>query len=222
VLDRPFAGDVDLGWLVDALGDRSPDVLAAAMEFLAGEPDRRDPAGVLVAADASYGPLRDETRDVGSDWNDFQGVTAAYGDDVDPPEPDEARSLDCSGFVRMVFGRRFGVPLGLEPDGGRSLPRRSADQAVEAPGVVLVAEPGGGAALDRLQPGDLVFFDADDDDGAGVDHVGIYLGLDAGGHHRFVSSRRSADGPTSGDVDGPSLLDGAGLYARSFRSSRRL
>lgn len=32
-------------------------------------------------------------------------------------------------------------------------------------------------------PGDLVFFDAASDDGLPVDHVGIYVGLDAGGEH---------------------------------------
>ena len=74
----------------------------------------------------------------------------------------------------------------------------------------------------RLQPGDLVFFDADAGDGPQVDHVGIYLGPDTGGHHRFLSSRKSANGPTLGDTSGKSLLDGTGLYAKSFRAARRL
>jgi hypothetical protein len=67
-----------------------------------------------------------------------------------------------------------------------------------------------------------VFFDADPGDGARIDHVGIYLGVDAGGRHRFVSSRKGINGPTLGDYRGASLLDGAGLYARAFRASRRL
>ena len=67
-----------------------------------------------------------------------------------------------------------------------------------------------------------MFFDASDDDGAEIDHVGLYLGPDTAGHKRFISSRKSANGPTMGDYRGASLLDGTGLYARSFRSTRRL
>jgi cell wall-associated NlpC family hydrolase len=73
-----------------------------------------------------------------------------------------------------------------------------------------------------VQAGDLVFFDADPEDGPAVDHVGLYLGRDDGGHLRFLSSRKGANGPTLGDTRGASLLDGAGLYARAFRSARRL
>lgn len=76
--------------------------------------------------------------------------------------------------------------------------------------------------LDALDAGDLVFFDASADDATAIDHVGLYLGADADGHHRFVSSRKTADGPTFGDLGGASILDGSGLYARSFRAARRL
>jgi cell wall-associated NlpC family hydrolase len=74
----------------------------------------------------------------------------------------------------------------------------------------------------RFGIGDLVFFDADESDGTRIDHVGIYLGLDAGDHYRFISSRKGANGPTLGDYKGKSILDGTGLYARSFRAVRRL
>jgi cell wall-associated NlpC family hydrolase len=77
-------------------------------------------------------------------------------------------------------------------------------------------------ALGRLAPGDLVFFDADSTDGTQIDHVGIYLGRDTGGNYRFLSSRQSIDGPTMGDYRGSSVLNGTGLYARSFRAARRL
>ena len=70
--------------------------------------------------------------------------------------------------------------------------------------------------------GDLVFFDADESDGTRIDHIGMYLGLDAGKHHRFISSRKGANGPTLGDYKGKSILDGTGLYARAFRAIRRL
>jgi cell wall-associated NlpC family hydrolase len=225
LLAEPFDGEVDGDWLSAARDDASDDLLATAMQYLSGSPDVYDDDGVLLAADASYGPLMpDGTRPVGSDWHDFQGVTATYGDIVDRPDPAEFRSLDCSGYVRILFGVRFGVPMTLRPDGGTSLPRRSFEQAAEAPGVVPIPNTGKRArAHDRLQPGDLVFFDAPSDNDGRIDHVGIYLGLDDAGHHRFVHSRRSSNGPTlGGDAAGPSILDGDGFFARGFRSSRRI
>jgi hypothetical protein len=50
----------------------------------------------------------------------------------------------------------------------------------------------------------------------------MYLGIDSGGHHRFISSRKTANGPTLGDTGGRSILDGTGFYAVAFRSARRL
>lgn len=224
VLARPFMGQVDVTWLNAARADSSPDVLATALQFASGARDLFGADGLLLATDASYGPLQaDGTRQEGSDWNDFQGVTATYGTVTDPAEPAQLRSLDCSGFMRMLWGRRFGVPLGLDPDGGATLPRRAVQQASSAPGIAPIASMGGQVTdFRRLQPGDLVFFDASTDDGTSIDHVGMYLGVDEGGRQRFVSSRKSADGPTMGDLRGASVLDGTGLYAKSFRSTRRL
>lgn len=71
--------------------------------------------------------------------------------------------LDCSGYVRLVYGQTLGVWL----------PRRAEAQAR--------------ATLDiprgDLQPGDLVFFNTLD---RPYSHVGIYLGDD-----RFIHSPRS-------------------------------
>jgi hypothetical protein len=85
--------------------------------------------------------------------------------------------------------------------------------------------PNGGAQLRELSglnAGDLLFFDVSADDGTAIDHVGIFLGWDSPGHGRYISSRQIADGPTFGDTGGASIVDGAGLYARSLRASRRL
>lgn len=41
------------------------------------------------------------------------------------------------------------------------------------------------------------------------------------GHHRFLSSRKGANGPTLGNVRGQSILDGNGLFARGLRAVRR-
>ena len=225
LLARPFTGEVDAQWLSSALTDSTPDVLASALQYVTGAPSVTTDAGVVVAADASYGPLQpDGTRQEGSDFNDFLQVDWPYGHVQDAPEPAQAVSLDCSGLIRMVMGYRHGVPLSLKPDGVR-LPRRAMQMAASAPGVVTIPSTGDTPplkALARLAPGDLLFFDASADDGAAIDHVALYLGRDANQAPRFLSSRKTVDGPTLGDVGGRSLLTGTGLYATSWRSARRL
>ena len=52
--------------------------------------------------------------------------------------------------------------------------------------------------------------------------MGIYLGLDSGGQHRFISSREKANGPTMGDIGGTSLLDDGRFYSRGWRAARRI
>jgi len=131
--------------------------------------------------------------------------------------------VDCSGYIRLVYGYRLGYPLRSDNEGGTELPRRAFAMATVGPGVVVIPNASTGPAdIGPLQPGDLVFFDVDADDGQQIDHVGIYLGLDAEGHPRFISSRKQADGPTFGDAGGAALLDGDHFYARGFRSAKRL
>jgi hypothetical protein len=223
LLAQPFTGAVDYGWLAGWAGDTSEDVLDVARQYVTGAPERMDATGLRIAGDASYGPLQpDGTRAEGSDFNDYLGVAWSYGSTVDQPEPDQFGALDCSGYVRAVFGHRAGVPMTLQPDGTR-LPRRAVQMSSSAPGVVVVPDTGTRpSSLAALLPGDLVFFDASTDDGTLVDHVGIYLGPDSAGAPRFVSSRKGADGPTMGDVRGRSTLSGTGLYATSFRAARRI
>jgi hypothetical protein len=121
----------------------------------------------------------------------------------------------------MVLGRRLGLPMALDPN-GRDLPRRAVHMGASAPGVITIPNRGTQVTdLRRLLPGDLVLFDASTDDGTDIDHVGMYLGRDDAGRYRFLSSRKSADGPTMGDVRGRSVLDGTGLYATAFRIARR-
>jgi cell wall-associated NlpC family hydrolase len=165
----------------------------------------------------------DGTRQEGSDFNDYMGVKWAYGSTVDAPESNQYGSLDCSGFARMVYGYRWGFGLTLDPDGKR-LPRRAVWMAgPSGPGVTIVANSGTQAPVSAaIRPGDLVFFDAPTDDGTAIDHVGLYLGRDNAGRARFISSRKTPNGPTMGDAGGTSLLDGTGFYAKTFRSVRRL
>ena len=214
LLPAAFTGTVDTTWLTAARANASPDVLAIANQFVAGAPSVSAVNGSLIAADASYGPIVNGLRQEGADWNDFLGVTAFYDGVSDRPETAQVGAIDCSGFVRMVFGHRLGYPMILTPDGVR-LPRRATSMYTDGPGVLLRDSA-------QVLPGDLVLFDAASDDGAAIDHVGIYLGKDVAGHPRFISSRKTADGPTFGDVGGRSTLDGTGLYASSLRAIRRL
>ncbi|MFC5380878.1 NlpC/P60 family protein [Aquipuribacter nitratireducens] len=221
LLPAPFSGSINWSWLGVALQDRTPDVLAVAVQYVTGAPDVVDDTGRRVAGDASYGPLVDGARQEGSDANDFLGEIWTYPDGTtDAPEPAQLGAMDCSGFVRMVLGVRSGLPLSLRPDGQR-LPRRSFEMLASGPGVVVAADTGARAPVSGLRPGDLVFFDASTDDGTRVDHVGIHLGTDSAGAPRFVSSRKTVDGPTLGDVGGRSTLSGTGLYATAFRAVRR-
>ena len=222
LLAAPFAGTVDTAWLDAALADSSPDILAIAMQYVVGAPSLYNATGLRIAGDADYGPLQpDGTRQEGSDFNDSLGVAWTYGSTTDQPEADQFGSLDCSGFTRMIWGYRGGIPLILNPN-GVALPRRATQQHTSAPGVLTINSTVQVTDFTRLQPGDLVFFDADAGDGPQSDHVGTYLGRDTGGHYRFISSRKSANGPTLGDTSGKSILDGTGYYAKAFRAARRL
>jgi hypothetical protein len=229
VYPTAFSGEVDQAWL-GAMRDQNtkqstPDILQTAMQYIAGAPPIKDASGLVIAGDASYGPLlANGKRQEGSDYNDYLGVAHTYGPLVDKPEAGQKGSLDCSGFQRMVWGYRNGLPLGIDPTpNNAAIPRRSFQILDSAPGIVLAPNTGQQITdFNVLQPGDLVFHDASSNDGTQIDHLGIYLGIDSGGHRRFISSRKTADGPTMGDVGGRSILDGSGLYAKTFRAIRRL
>ncbi len=223
LLAAPFSGAVDYTWLAQRLEDRSDDVLEISRQYITGAPTLTDAQGVRYAGDASYGPLQaDGTRAEGSDFNDYLGIPWTYGTYIDQPETDQINATDCSGYVRTVFGYRAGIEMTLRSDGVR-LPRRATQMIDSAPGVVVIANTGvRPSTLQALLAGDLVFFDASTDDGTAIDHVGIYLGTDSGKAARFLSSRKTVDGPTLGDTGGRSVLTGTGLYATSFRAVRRL
>lgn len=223
VLDEPFDGVVDEAWLLDNCASTEPDVLEIAMQYVAGAPDVVVD-GMRIAGDADYGPIVDGARQEGADFNDYLGIDWSYADDVDHNEAFQLGSLDCSGYLRMVWGYRSGVPMVGSEDGlGVALPRRAVQIAATGPGIVTIPEViGVTPALDALEVGDLVFFDADEGDGTDIDHAGMYLGVDTSGRPRFLSSRKSINGPTLGDYNGASCLDGSGLYATTFRAARRL
>ena len=237
---QPFdEQNFDPVWLFSALAANDAgelDVVGIAMQYITRQPrvfDDSDPA-FQIAGNASYGPREGDDREEGADFNDYLGIPWTYADEpLDPPEARQFRCLDCSGYIRMIFGYRRNVvvkgtpgniPLCRKPRDDRSaIPRRARHIASSAPGV-LVIPPATEQVVDfsALAPGDLVFFDAEDDDGTRIDHVGMFLGLDTQGHQRFISSRVTANGPTMSDLGGASVLDGTGLYAEAFRAARRL
>jgi cell wall-associated NlpC family hydrolase len=232
-LPSPFDGNVNAAWLRRAFKANQrevPDVLAIAMQYVKGSPEIFEGA-LQIAGDADYGPLRDRKREEGADFNDYLGIEWTYPQKRDKPEERQRYCLDCSGFMRMVWGYRQNlpeyadaVPLCLNSRSDhRAIPRRAFQICEAAPGILIVPDSGvQNEDFTQLAIGDLVFFDADDSDGTRIDHVGMYLGLDAGAHYRFISSRKGANGPTLGDYKGKSILDGTGLYALSFRAVRRL
>ncbi|GAB4469347.1 MAG: hypothetical protein OHK0044_11370 [Burkholderiaceae bacterium] len=75
------------------------------------------------------------------------GVPYRFGGD------DPNRGFDCSGLVRYVFRDAFGIEL----------PRRSDE----------IGRAGSAIERERVQPGDLVFFNTL---GRAFSHVGIYIG----------------------------------------------
>ncbi|MFJ8313455.1 MULTISPECIES: C40 family peptidase [unclassified Streptomyces] len=212
-------------WFAAARASHDPDILDIAAQYLPSATQQRDSHGTRYAGPAAYGPMgEDDERRATADFNDYLGVDWDYpGGRHRKARSDFYGSVDCSGFVRMVYGYRSGYPLEFKPPTGRALPRRAVMMAEDGPGATVIANTHRQANdFGALQPGDLLFFNASPDAGPQIDHVGIYLGLDSTGRHRFVSSRKTANGPTLGDDGGASLLDGTGLYARAFRSAKRL
>lgn len=212
-------------WFAKARTDTSPDVLAVATEYVADAADDRDASGVRYRGDASFGPVAEsgDGRLERSDFHDYLGLPWDFPDaGTVAADPDRYGAVDCSGFVRLVYGYRLGLPLLGTNDPGSGLPRRAYAIAEHAPGVTLVPDQGERAtSYDSLQSGDLVFFEVENGPDE-LDHVGIYLGTDSANHHRFISSRERIDGPTMGDVGGTSLLDDGGHYSRAWRAARRL
>ncbi len=229
ILPTPFTGTVDENWLRAALIDTSPDALAIAMQYLSGAPAVTDPAqsNLQIMGDSQYGPLQaDGTRQEGADFNDYLGIAWSYGSSTDSPEAGQFRCLDCSGYVRMVYGYRMGIRMRLTTIDGVSLPRISSAIANGGPGILIAQSNTQITDLTGIGVGDAVAFDADNSNPAEeegqIDHIGIYMGTDTNGLHRFISARKTGNGPTFADVGGPSVIaGGTNLYSRTLRTIRR-
>jgi hypothetical protein len=230
ILPQPWMPGAELqpwfrAWLDVALRDRTPDVLDVATQYLRGRPEYVDAQTNRYRGDAKFGVFdaNADGRPDRSDFYDYLGKPWTYPDGgIDLPDPARSGAVDDSGFVRLVFGYRSGMPLrDAGDDSADGIPRSTHAMATDAPGTVIVPDRQLPVSdFGRLQPGDLVFFDTDPD--RRVDIAGIYLGIDDSGHYRFVASRKAADGPTMGDAGGAAVLDGGGDYAAAFRSAKRL
>ncbi|GAA5199129.1 hypothetical protein GCM10023322_74010 [Rugosimonospora acidiphila] len=215
------------GWFAAQPGSTGPDALSLAMQYVTGAPRRVDGDGVAYAGDAGFGPLVGGQRDQQSDFYDYLGVPWTWPDGTtSAPRPQRYRDVDCSGFLRLLWGYRMGLPMvaGARERGVPGLPREAHQIASSDLAVPLFdsgAKAPSGKQLARLQPGDLVFF-ALHRDPRYLSHAGLVLGEDNQGHLRFVSSRQTIDGPTMGDTGGAARLDGAGYYPRAVRRAVRL
>ncbi|POX46691.1 hypothetical protein C3489_31355 [Streptomyces sp. Ru71] len=236
VLPQPFDGtwtaaleQTIRGWA----GSTVPDVLAYAAMFLGGAPAVTAGAGPAqgkqVLGESGYGYLDPHGyRYEGADFHEYMNVGWTFPDgSYTGPSSKQVGNLDCSGYTRMVYGYHMGVPLAQGQDtSGLRIPRNSRYIVDYAPGVVVDRTDGTNPpAATQLQAGDLVLFNADSGDDnptPTVDHVGIYLGKDAAGKRRFLSSRKTVNGPTMGDLGGASLLDGTGTYAKTLHTVRRI
>lgn len=211
-------------WFETARKDTGPDVFGVAMQYADGAAAEKNASGLQFRGDAIFGPIEPAgyARLEQSDFLDYLGIPYTFPDTRKAPKPAHLGALDCSGFVRMVYGFRLDYPLLGTNNAGPGLPRRAWAIAENGPGVALIPNKRTRVTdYDALQPGDLVFFEVE----GGVDeldHVGIFIGIDSAGHYRFMSSRERANGPTFGDLGGTSLLDDGGMYSQGWRAARRI
>ena len=223
LLNEPFTGNINTTWLRNELANKSDDILSISMQYTDGAPTLKDTQGSVYASDADYGPLTSSgTREEGSDFNDYLGIPWTYRGVTDSPDPNKIKSLDCSGYMRMLWGYRLGIPLApADTDQPNTLPRRAVQMEKAKIGNYILTSSNV-KRFDYLQPGDLLFFNVSTDDGTAVDHVGMYIGKDSGNNYRFISSRKTANGPTMGDLGGKSIVNGSGFYASGLVSAKRL
>ncbi|MGW2044711.1 NlpC/P60 family protein [Streptomyces sp. NPDC001858] len=221
-------------WYKEFASSEEDDLFAYAFQYVAGAPDKKSSTGAVYAGDANFGPLNTSGAEGGdlrleqSDFYDYLGTDYPFRDGVTgTPDTLRAKSIDCSGYMRMILGYRARYPLMSSDASGNGLPRTANGMARSERGVDVLPLTGVAAkdrpsGIDQLQPGDLVFFKLDTRTKERLDHVGMVLGYDTEGHLIFVSSREEVNGPTIGDIGGASRLDGNGYYAKTLRSAKRL
>jgi hypothetical protein len=232
VMPKPWYPDAqDEPWFTSwfrsntSITQRRPlDVLTIAMQYLDGAPVLRDARNVAYAGDAGFGLLRTEDEVDGADFYDFMGIPWTWPDgSKSQPSPQWLRRLDCSGYIRMVYGYRGGLPLARGAESTEGLPRTARGMARYRDAVRIAegdADDKAPESLNGIMPGDLLFFALHDDETT-ITHSGIYIGDDQNGDQRFVSSRTSQNGPTFGDFNTKSIFN-TGYFRRRLRRVIRL
>ena len=139
----------------------------------------------LVRAEKTLRDFGGKARDAASDITSYAlsliGVNYKFGGNT--PE----QGLDCSGLIRYVFQQATGI----------ALPRTAREQA----------RVGETVAIDKLQPGDLVFFNTMK---RAFSHVGIYVG-----NGKFIHSPKPGAEVRVEDM-------GVSYWARRFDGARRV
>ncbi len=143
------------------------------------------PPPPLVRAEKSLRELGNKAKDTASEITSYAlsliGVDYKFGGNT--PE----QGLDCSGLIRYVFQQATGI----------SLPRTAREQA----------RVGESVAVDKLQPGDLVFFNTRRFQ---FSHVGLYIG-----DNRFIHAPSAG-----GSVEVVSLEKQ--YWQKAFNGARRI
>ncbi|MGW6458800.1 C40 family peptidase [Streptomyces sp. NPDC055078] len=221
-------------WFKEFFGSEEDDVFAMGFQYVQGAPVKKDDEGIAYAGDANFGPLNpngsegNDLREELSDFYDYLGIPYTFRDGASKTsEAKRARSADCSGYMRLLWGYRARYPLASSDKSGDGLPRTANGMARSELGANIipltsVGPEGRPKSIDLLQPGDLVFFKLDERTKQRIDHMGTYLGHDTDGNMIFLSSREEVNGPTIGDKGGASRLNGNGYYASTLRSAKRL
>ena len=163
-------------------------VTAVALVFPAIAAPKEKDNGDLRPMPRAEKSLRDfggKAKDTASDITTYAlsliGIDYRFGGNT----PDQG--LDCSGLIRYVFQQATGL----------SLPRSAREQA----------RVGESVSKDKLQPGDLVFFNTRRFQ---FSHVGLYIG-----DNRFIHA------PSSGGAVQVVNLDNA-YWQKAFNGARRI
>jgi cell wall-associated NlpC family hydrolase len=212
-------------WLRKQIASDAPDILQFFTEYLRGAPAKTDSKGRIYAGDAGFGIERGASTD-GADFHEYMGVPWDFDGVEVPANPQWAGHLDCSGYLRMVYGFRGGLPLlrGRVDGIVDGLPRTAEQMAYQAKSALVAAGKSTAKAptsLNAIQPGDLVFFAMRDDPNL-VSHSGVYLGVDPEGDPRFASSRGISGGPSFGDFGTAKATLNDPIFAADLRRVIRL
>lgn len=163
-------------------------VMCAALAFpatAAPKDNARDDATPMMRAEKSLRDFGGKAKDTASEITTYAlsliGVDYRFGGNT----PDQG--LDCSGLIRYVFQQATGL----------SLPRSAREQA----------RVGQSVSKDKLQPGDLVFFNTRRFQ---FSHVGLYIG-----DNRFIHA------PSAGGAVQVVSLDNA-YWQKAFNGARRI